>query len=127
MNGTASQNGQAGSTTNVQDELLQLNLEMKNLKYNDKYAKYHGDKLIGVCSPTSDHSWSRLIVPQDKVAPKGFVANLENSLDDFRRIFRPENFPAIGKVVIKAIGGHGLDVRYARAPDANTSTNLQSR
>jgi hypothetical protein len=34
----------------VQDELLQLNLEMKNPKYDDKYAKYHGDKLIGVSS-----------------------------------------------------------------------------
>jgi len=50
MNGTASPNGRAVSLGKVQDDLLQLNLEMKNLKYDDKYAKFHGDKLIGVSS-----------------------------------------------------------------------------
>ncbi|KAJ9604588.1 hypothetical protein H2200_010701 [Cladophialophora chaetospira] len=109
MNGTASLNGQAGPTGNVQDELLQLNLEMKNLNYNNKYAKYHGDKLIG-----------------DKVAPKGFIANLENSLDDFRRILRPENFPAIGKVLIRALGGHGLDMK-AGAPLVGALSNDSNR
>jgi hypothetical protein len=47
-NGTASPNGRTVSLGKLQDELLQLNLEMKNLKYDDKYARYHGDKLIGV-------------------------------------------------------------------------------
>jgi hypothetical protein len=47
-NGTASPNGHPVSLGKLQDELLQLNLEMKNLKYDDKYARYHGDKLIGV-------------------------------------------------------------------------------
>ena len=123
MNGNASQNGHAGPAGNVQDKLLQLNLEMKNLKYNDKYAKYHGDKLIGVCSTTALHSRprSRLIILQDKVAPKGFIANLENSLDDFRRIVRPENFPAIGEVVIRALGGHGLDVSHCTCTSQGNS------
>jgi hypothetical protein len=50
MNGSTSQsiNGQALSTGKVQDDLLQLNLEMKNLKYGNEYAGFHGDKLIGV-------------------------------------------------------------------------------
>ena len=50
INGAACQNGQPVSIGKVQDEILQLNLDMKNLKYNDKYAKFHGDKLIGVSS-----------------------------------------------------------------------------
>lgn len=45
MNGAASHPVSLGK---LQDDLLQLNLEMKNLKYDDKYAKFHGDKLIGV-------------------------------------------------------------------------------
>ena len=49
MNGTTRHHGHAVGSGKVQDELLQLNLQMKNLKYDDKYAKYHGDKLIGVC------------------------------------------------------------------------------
>lgn len=50
MNGSYSQNinGQAVSTGKMQDDLLQLNLEMKNLKYGNEYAGFHGDKLIGV-------------------------------------------------------------------------------
>ena len=48
MNGAARQNGRPVSIGKVQDEILQLNLEMKNLKYKDEYASYHGDKLIGV-------------------------------------------------------------------------------
>ncbi len=48
MNGTTSHNGHAVGSGKIQNELLQLNLEMKNLKYENKYAKYHGDKLIGV-------------------------------------------------------------------------------
>ena len=32
----------------TEDELLQLNLELKNLKKEDTYSKFHGDDLIGV-------------------------------------------------------------------------------
>ena len=54
MNGSPSQNtnGKTVSIGAVQDELLQLNLELKNLKYDERYAKFHGDRLIGV-------SWNR--------------------------------------------------------------------
>ena len=41
-------NGSNGADTTVQDELLQLNLELKNLKHEGTYAKFHGDDLIGV-------------------------------------------------------------------------------
>jgi hypothetical protein len=51
-----------------------------------------------------------LIRQQDKVARKGFIANWENSVDDFRRILSFKNVPAIGKVVGKLLAGHGLDV-----------------
>ena len=61
MNGAASPNGQAVSSGKLQDVYLQLNLEMKNAKYNDKYAKYHGDKLIGVCS----------IISRSRTYPRG--------------------------------------------------------
>src|ERR1700744_557038 len=92
------QKGQPVSLGRVQDEILQLNLDMKNLKYKDKYAKYHGDKLIGVSPaalrrPTLLTLW--LTLSQDKVAPTGFLANLENSADDFRRILTFKNLPAI--------------------------------
>ena len=61
MNGTARQNGQAVSIGKVQDEILQLNLEMKNLKYDDKYATYHGDKLIGVSATASSQLHHRTL------------------------------------------------------------------
>lgn len=31
------------------DQLLQLNLDLKNSKDEAKYHSYHGDQLIGVC------------------------------------------------------------------------------
>jgi len=41
-------NGSAVEGSKTQDELLQLNLELKNLKHEGTYAKFHGDDLIGV-------------------------------------------------------------------------------
>jgi hypothetical protein len=41
-------NGSATAESKIQDELLQLNLELKNLKHESTYAKFHGDDLIGV-------------------------------------------------------------------------------
>ena len=56
MSASAQMNGSTSHDTNdhgapggkMQDELLQLNLEMKNLKNDEQYAKFHGDTLIGV-------------------------------------------------------------------------------
>jgi hypothetical protein len=31
------------------EDLMQLTLQLRNKKEAEKYAKYHGDKLIGVC------------------------------------------------------------------------------
>ncbi len=47
---------------------------------------------------------------QDKVAPKGFFVNWENSMDDFRRILTFENLPAIVKVAAKKLTTGALDV-----------------
>jgi hypothetical protein len=121
-NGSATANGTASSSGVVQDELLQLNLDMKNLKYDEKYASYHGDKLIGVSGdplapPSFVSLFNTLSALQDKVAPSGFFANLNNSLDDFKRIFTIKNAPAIGKVLGKMLAGGGLDVSAAiRSP-----------
>ncbi|KAH7131804.1 putative prostaglandin G/H synthase 2/cyclooxygenase 2, pgh2/cox2 [Dendryphion nanum] len=41
-------NGSPNPGTRTQDELLQLNLELKNLRKEGTYAKFHGDELIGV-------------------------------------------------------------------------------
>jgi hypothetical protein len=51
---------------------------------------------------------------QDKVAPKGFIADFENSTGDFRRILSIKNLPAIGKVVSKMFTTRTLDVRCCR-------------
>jgi hypothetical protein len=53
MNGHASENGHASgdpAPMSKQDEdLMQLTLQLRNKKEMDeKYAKFHGDKLIGV-------------------------------------------------------------------------------
>ena len=43
-------NGSAMFDT-TKDKLLQLNLDLKNLKLEEnRYAKFHGDELIGVSS-----------------------------------------------------------------------------
>ncbi|KAF2492634.1 hypothetical protein BU16DRAFT_563942 [Lophium mytilinum] len=67
-NGSArpNMNGSATADSKTQDELLQLNLELKNMRKEETYAKFHGDDLIG-----------------DKYARQGFIANLKNSTDDF--------------------------------------------
>ncbi|KAK5561933.1 hypothetical protein LTR46_000738 [Exophiala xenobiotica] len=112
MNGSTSQSisGQALSTGKVQDDLLQLNLEMKNLKYGNEYAGFHGDKLIG-----------------DKVAPKGFIAGLENSVEDVRRILSFKNLPAIGKVASGLLAGHGVDMKAGAGLVAALSNDSNSR
>jgi len=81
-------------TKSKADQLLELNLELKNLKHEGPYAKFHGDDLIG-----------------DKNAPKGFVANLKNSTDDFQKILTAKNMPTIMKILGKAITFQGVDVR----------------
>lgn len=45
-NGSAA-NGMDDGLTH--DQILQLNLDLKNSKDNEKSNKYHGDQLIGVC------------------------------------------------------------------------------
>lgn len=37
----------------AQDELMELNLELKNLRKEGTYAKFHGDELIGVCAASA--------------------------------------------------------------------------
>jgi hypothetical protein len=46
MNGHGAQEPMSNQT---QDDLMQLTLQLRNKKENDKkYAKFHGDNLIGV-------------------------------------------------------------------------------
>ena len=80
MNGTARQNGRPVSIGKVQDEILQLNLEMKNPKNDEKYAIYHGDKLIGVSSVSN--SGSSLT---DRVAGRGGTFWLHGKFGEFIR------------------------------------------
>lgn len=74
----------------TQSEIEELNAQLVQSK---DLAGFHGDALIG-----------------DKRVPKGFLANLQNSLDDFRRILTFKNAPDIGLVIGNLLSGHGLDV-----------------
>ncbi|KAH8652136.1 putative prostaglandin G/H synthase 2/cyclooxygenase 2, pgh2/cox2 [Xylariales sp. PMI_506] len=73
-----------------EEDLMQLTLQLRNKKENDKYAKFHGDSLIG--NP---------IVP--KVGLWG----------DVKAALQPNNWPALKKVVGGFIKGNGLDLQDA--------------
>ncbi|KAF7536267.1 hypothetical protein G7054_g4653 [Neopestalotiopsis clavispora] len=71
----------------TQDELMQLTLQLKNKKENDKkYAKFHGDNLIG-----------------DPIVPK------IGSWGDMKAAFQPKNWPALKSVADGFLKGSGLD------------------
>ncbi len=47
-NGSAMANGVDAVDKKIEHEHIELNLQLKNMAKDEKYAKYHGDALIGV-------------------------------------------------------------------------------
>jgi hypothetical protein len=70
MNGTKMQK------PHTEDELLQLNLELKNLKKEGTYAKFHGDDLIGVSLIRMGREYL-LITPLGQMCPERFCCELQ--------------------------------------------------
>ncbi|KAK6081877.1 Psi-producing oxygenase C (Linoleate diol synthase) [Seiridium cupressi] len=74
-----------------QEDLMQLTLQLRNKKENDKkYAKFHGDNLIG-----------------DAIVPKVGLWG------DLKAVFQSSNWPALTKVADGLINGGGLDLQSA--------------
>lgn len=94
MNGHGAQEPMSNQT---QDDLMQLTLQLRNKKENDKkYAKFHGDNLIG-----------------DPIVPKvGFWG-------DVKAVLQPKNWPALRNTADEFLKGNGLDLAAA-APIAGS-------
>ncbi|KAM0812769.1 putative Prostaglandin G/H synthase 2/cyclooxygenase 2, pgh2/cox2 [Seiridium cardinale] len=74
-----------------QEDLMQLTLQLRNKRENDKkYAKFHGDNLIG-----------------DPTVPKVGLWG------DLKAVFQPSNWPILAKVADGLIKGDGLDLQSA--------------
>jgi hypothetical protein len=76
----------AEEPTSKDEDLMQLTLELRNKKENEKYAKFHGDNLLE--SPT---------------VPKVGL------LGDLKTILQPSNWPALGRAAGGLIMGTGID------------------
>ena len=62
---------------------------------------------------------------KDKVRPSGFLARWRNGASDFRKIFlNPKYYPAIGRVMSKALAGQGIDVSLSENDHSRLPTRL---
>ena len=100
------------------EDLIQLTLQLRNRKDNDeKYAKFRGDNLIGVCVNTLLRDLV-LIYMQNHIVPKvGFFRDLVT-------VLQPKNWPALKQIFGGFIRGTGLDVRCLNSASM-TNSNMR--